>query len=134
MKRVMMGLVLAVAGSGCVSVPGSESYLAAWDNGVTMTQRTVTYWYGASPTEKNEAWVRNDSGGVQCLALKASNTSGYAKTWVLQPGSNQVMWPELSEYELNRFVAGSYGSWRPWDGATCDSAPGDVQLQYVGLG
>lgn len=132
MKRVLVAAAAVTSLAACVTVPGSAREVAGWSNGVSMTQRAVTFWYGASPTERQEAWARNTSGDVQCLALKASNTSGFARTWTLRPGADEPMFPELSEYSTTRYVPGEYGSWTPRDGARCDNPPSDVALQRVG--
>ena len=132
MKRLILAALAATSLTACVTVPGSERDVASWSNGVAMTQRAVTFWYGASPTERQEAWSNNSSRVVQCLALKASNTSGYARTWVLRPGTNEPMFPEMSEYSSTRYVPGEYGSWTPRDGVTCDTPPSNVPLQRVG--
>ncbi len=132
MKRLFVAAVAATSVAGCVTVPGSEREVASWNNGVAMTQRAVTFWYGASPTERQEAWGKNSSSSAQCLALKASNTSGYARTWLLRPGTNEPMFPEMSEYNSTRYVPGQYGSWTPRDGASCDTPPANLALQRVG--
>jgi len=129
---MLVAAVMVASLGGCVTVPGSEREVASWSNGVAMTQRGVTFWYGASPTERQEAWAKNGSGAVQCLALKASNTSGFARTWVLRPGTNEPMFPEMSEYSTTRYVPGQYGSWTPQDGRTCDRPPSNVELSRVG--
>lgn len=128
MIRLLAVIGLGVGLSACVTVPGEERPMASFSNGVKLTQRLVTYWEGLSPFDRREAWARNDSGAVQCLALKASNTPGYAKIWTLRPGANETMWPEMSEYSSNRYVAGQYGSWTPVAGDSCDAAPPDLDL------
>lgn len=133
MKRMLLGAAAALSLAGCVTVPGGERRVASWTNDVAITQRVVTFWYGASPTERQEAWARNDSREVQCLGLKASNASGFVRTWVLRPGANEPMFPELSEYATTRYVPGQYGSWTPVDGRSCDAPPPNVPLSTIGV-
>ncbi|WP_298127840.1 hypothetical protein [Brevundimonas sp.] len=134
MRRLLAIVGGAVALGACVTVPGGESTVAAWSNGVTMTQRPVTYWEGASSFESTEGWVRNDSTGVRCLALKTSNAPGYVKTWTLRPGTNETMWPEMGQYNSRRYVPGRYGTWIPADGSSCAVIPANLALSAVGEG
>lgn len=117
--------------TACVTVPGPESRVSSWSNGVVITQRQVTEWSGASPFERDEAWVRNTSTSIQCLALKASNAAGYVQTWTLAPGTNEVMFPQLSKYSRQRYIPGRYGSWTPISGS-CDAPPANLPLTTIG--
>ena len=133
MLRHLTVIVLASAAlTACVTIPSGERTLMSWDNGVQMTQLSVTAWSGASPMNREEGWARNTSSAVQCLALKSSNTSGYARTWTLRPGTHEFMFPEIGEFSSNRFFTGRYGSWTPGAGGSCERPPDSLSLTTIG--